>query len=103
MNSPLDASTFDKFRGTPEQHPGNMPAATSPTTTVAGTFHFEGFDFPLPTVDPVTGMLSIPELLRILIVALAASNDPRVRSILKAAQIEIPDVHGARFFPRQTD
>lgn len=66
------------------------------------TFKFGDFEFPHFEVNE-HGMITGGSLLQLLMTALAASDDKNIKSFLQAAQIEVKDVNGKRFFPQAGD
>ena len=103
------ADTLEEFRGSPLQHPQIAPATESsateqPTPLLAnGILAVDDFQFPLPQVDPTTKRVQAASILNLLLIALAASEEKKVRQVLRAAQIEIVDQNGKKYFPRDND
>lgn len=64
------------------------------------TFRFKDFNFFKPRPDPVTGHFSGGSLIEVMLLALCASEDPDIKAMLAAAQIEMRDVQNQLFFPR---
>lgn len=65
-----------------------------------GTFKYNGFDFFKPKPNPVTGSFTAASLIEVMLLALCASEDPNIKALLTAAEIEMRDVQNNLFFPR---
>lgn len=64
------------------------------------TFRFKDFNFFKPRPDPTTGHFTGGSLIEVMLLALCASEDPNIKALLTAAQIEMRDVQNQLFFPR---
>lgn len=72
-------------------------------TIIGPTFTVDGFEFPLPVADAKTHYISGIDVINLLMVALASTEDKKVRKILRDAKIEIKDVSGKIYFPKEQD
>ena len=86
----------------PGFHP-EIPEATPPVITQIPVFEVGEYKFPLPEVDEATKRVTASAVLNLLMIALAASDDKKIRNVLKAARVELTDAQGKRFFPLPTD
>ena len=62
----------------------------------------EQFSFPLPEING-EGQVTAGGVLNLLLIALASTEDQKIRKILKEAKISISDCEGKNFFPRPED
>lgn len=78
------------------------PPAVAPKEFIVpgGTFNYKEFSFFKPQPDPATGHFTGGALIEVMLLALCASDDPNVKALLTAAQIEMRDVQNKLFFPR---
>ncbi len=88
---------------TPPSTLPNTPPAKEFQPSQKSTFEIDGFHFPLPDVDPTTRRMTATGVLNMLMIAIASSSDPKIRKVLKDAQVEITDITGRRFFPQEHD
>lgn len=93
--APLEIDTDIKVTGTPE-----LSVAAQEYVVPGATFEYKDFNFFRPRPDPATGHFTGGALIEVMLLALCASEDPDVKAILTAAQIEMRDVQNKLFFPR---